>query len=272
MTLTSESAQELAMFLGGHGIVLLLVLLAFVGLATLLLMLLVQMMTRAAQLSVAQPANPGYLALYLLTGVGGTLAVVLLVALGRQTAGETVINSVDAALARSLYASTTPAGRDVFAWITFFGSMPAEALLAVLVGLFLGLRRQTTLLVGWAFCLLGVELLVPMLKTLFHRPRPTVGSITYASGWSFPSGHALSSIVASGMLAYLLIRLMPKAPKMTLTGAAILWTALVGFSRMYLGVHYLSDVVAGYLAGTIWLATCISVLEIKRGRVELSGP
>jgi undecaprenyl-diphosphatase len=101
---------------------------------------------------------------------------------------------------------------------------------------------------------------------MFHRTRPTwdVPLLT-ARGWSFPSGHAMGSLVAYGMLAYLLVR-DPKGrpPRMAIVAGAVTLVLLIGLSRMYLGVHYFSDVVGGYAAGMVWLAACITGLEVAR--------
>ena len=89
-----------------------------------------------------------------------------------------------------------------------------------------------------------------------------------ARGWSFPSGHAMGSLVAYGMLAYLLLREthLGRHQRMLVIISAALLVLLIGLSRLYLGVHYFSDVIGGYAAGVVWLAACISGLEIVRRR------
>src|SRR5205823_14113617 len=89
--------------------------------------------------------------------------------------------------------------------------------------------------------------------------------------WSFPSGHAMGSLIGYGMLAYVLVvlRFHRRSTQISvLLGAALLIMA-VGVSRLYLGVHYFSDVVGGYAAGLLWLAACISGVEIARRRAAL---
>jgi undecaprenyl-diphosphatase len=135
----------------------------------------------------------------------------------------------------------------------------------VLLGL-LAVRRQPLLIGGWVAAVAGGGLLDVALKGMFHRTRPTwdVPLLT-ARGWSFPSGHAMGSLVAYGMLAYLLVR-DPKGrpPRMAIVAGAVALVLLIGLSRMYLGVHYFSDVVGGYAAGMVWLAACITGLEVAR--------
>lgn len=99
------------------------------------------------------------------------------------------------------------------------------------------------------------------LKDYFSRERP-VNAMVEVSGLSFPSGHSMGSMTYFGLLAYLVFRSKQKSLKKTLwivgLGLVIL---TIGLSRIYLGVHYPSDVLAGFLAGIVWLMLCISILE-----------
>jgi membrane-associated phospholipid phosphatase len=91
--------------------------------------------------------------------------------------------------------------------------------------------------------------------------------------WSFPSGHSSGALMIYGMLAYLLARAIPSRwIHDAIAVAAAFLIALIGLSRMYLGVHYFSDVIGGYAAGIVWLAACISGVEVVRrhfGQVAL---
>jgi len=109
----------------------------------------------------------------------------------------------------------------------------------------------------------GGGLLNLMLKGFFERERPTVNQIIEADGFSFPSGHSMGSLTYYGFLGYLVIR--SKRKPLSKVGWGILLCLvifIIGISRIYLGVHYPSDVLAGYTAGTIWLVFCISLLEM----------
>ena len=88
-----------------------------------------------------------------------------------------------------------------------------------------------------------------LLKTIFHRARPTYASEFHMTSWSFPSGHAMDSLIVYGLFAYWLAEAKPAARRPIFAGAAVLVGA-IGFARIYLGVHYLSDVIAGYSAGS----------------------
>ncbi len=101
----------------------------------------------------------------------------------------------------------------------------------------------------------GGELLLIGLKTLFHRPRP---SAVFASlGYSFPSGHSFFAVTLYGMMAYWLIRETPARRWVWAPTVALI--LLIGFSRIYLGVHYASDVLAGFCVGLPWLWACLAL-------------
>jgi membrane-associated phospholipid phosphatase len=88
-------------------------------------------------------------------------------------------------------------------------------------------------------------------------------------GWSFPSGHAMGSFVTYGFLAYLLSRVpWARFPRRTVTAALAALVLLIGFSRMYLGAHFLSDVIGGYAAAAVWLTFCILVTDRTQQRAR----
>ena len=109
----------------------------------------------------------------------------------------------------------------------------------------------------------GGKLLNTVLKLAYNRPRPSiVEAVTDVYSASFPSGHAMSSMVVFSCVAYLVGRLEPKrSVKYTLWIFAAVLIIAVGISRMYLGVHYPSDVIAGYAAGLAWLGFVIATMK-----------
>ena len=118
-------------------------------------------------------------------------------------------------------------------------------------------------IVALAICLAGGAALNLLLKYLFKRARPELFAVVQETGFSFPSGHAMASMCFYGMTAFLLMRSLSswRGRLLVMTGAAIVVVA-IGISRIYLGVHYPSDVVAGYAAGSMWLFFCISFLML----------
>jgi undecaprenyl-diphosphatase len=100
------------------------------------------------------------------------------------------------------------------------------------------------------------------LKNLFGRPRPDVPLIFKADGLSFPSGHALFSVTFYGLLIYLVYKtIQHKILKWTLITLLLLLVIIIGFSRVYLRVHYASDVIAGFCVGFLWLAFALWMLN-----------
>jgi undecaprenyl-diphosphatase len=151
---------------------------------------------------------------------------------------------------------------------THLGSGWALTVVAIVVAAALLWRRERVLAVGWLIALAGGGLLNYALKALFARPRPTFDEpIALAAGWSFPSGHSMGTFVTFGMLSYLgVLFVRTLHVRLALIALAMSWTVAMGFSRMYLGVHYLSDILAGFAAGSMWLAVCISGIEVARRR------
>jgi undecaprenyl-diphosphatase len=168
-----------------------------------------------------------------------------------------------------LHSHATPHLTTFFLIVTAFGSTVAIALLGVVVAAILARRRLWTLLWTWIAAVAGSAILNQLLKGIFQRPRPHFAHpLVVETSYSFPSGHAMESFVAYGMLAYLAVLLWLRSweSRVAAVCGATLVVVLIGFSRMYLGVHYFSDVVAGYAAGGVWLSALITGAEtIRRG-------
>jgi membrane-associated phospholipid phosphatase len=175
---------------------------------------------------------------------------------------------VDARVATTLHTHVVSSATTALTAVTILGSTPVLALVAAAAGAYLlreGRRRDAALL---GIALVGSQLLTWILKSVFERPRPAFDDPVATADWfSFPSGHALSSIALYGALAYLFgRRLSPRARATCFYGVAVL-VAAIGFSRLYLGVHFLTDVLAGYSAGLAWLLVVIAVLHTRRSRL-----
>jgi membrane-associated phospholipid phosphatase len=107
------------------------------------------------------------------------------------------------------------------------------------------------------------------LKLVFYRPRPHFDDPLLAfTGYSFPSGHTMAATVLYGILAVLLMtKVKRKRFKVLVAISAGLLIALVGFSRMYLGAHYLSDVLGAVAEGLAWMSLCLTaVYSVRRQR------
>lgn len=131
----------------------------------------------------------------------------------------------------------------------------------VVSAIFLYRRHYVALLAFW-LALAGVGISTRYGKTFISRERPADVAYYVVEHFSFPSGHATTVMAMFGLLAYFLWRHYNAHPQrgLVLWLAAVLIT-IVGFSRVYLGVHYLSDVLAGFLLGALWLLVGISLME-----------
>ena len=97
---------------------------------------------------------------------------------------------------------------------------------------------------------------------IFERVRPTNQIGIVVTDYSFPSGHAISAVLCYGLLAYFFISKMPSLFwKWVVAIAALLTMAFIGFSRLYLGGHYLTDIVAGYALGLAWAGLVFTLIE-----------
>ena len=169
-----------------------------------------------------------------------------------------------------VYASEAPCLTHFFRVVVGIpGSLAALALVSVLVAVALLLHRHWSALAAWLVAVLGGEGLNLLLKDLFARPRPHFEHPFVAeTSHSFPSGQAMESLVVYGMLAYLLAVLTSRgrAKRAVAVGGASVLVILIGFSRLYLGAHYPSDVVGGFVAGSAWLSAVITGWEAMRQR------
>jgi membrane-associated phospholipid phosphatase len=170
----------------------------------------------------------------------------------------------DVHFAHWLYVHSNPTLLDVARVVTYLGNSIFLLLLvlAMVVALLQRRRVNDALLIGIAF--VGAEILNLVLKLAFHRPRPELAFV-HLDTYSFPSGHATAATAVYTLLGWLAVRRLGG----TLWRVAIvLGTAVVivavGFSRLYLGVHYLSDVLAGTTAGLAWALAAILVATIDR--------
>ncbi len=172
--------------------------------------------------------------------------------------GDPIVRA-DANIAGFLHALQSPTGLRIATHVTAIGDWRVVA--AILIGSCLSfwMMGQRALAVGLAVSVMGQAQTVPILKNLFDRPRPGVAHFAEASP-SFPSGHAAVAVALFGFLAYAVhrARLMHLSLSLPLAG---IFVASIGFSRMYLGVHYLSDVVNGFLVGGIWVVVGIMTSE-----------
>jgi len=226
---------------------------------------------RAWAFVTARFAREEYLGLHLTVGFVISLAALWVFgAVTEDVISHDPLTQFDVTLLVWLHAHATAAGYAIASAVSLLGSPLVLTAVALVGGVWLAIRRQGIVLTGWVAAFAGGGLLDALLKSVVRRPRPPYAAAFLPHySWSFPSGHAMGSLIGYGMLAYVLVELVVRRRALQLgvvVGAAVLIVA-VGLSRLYLGVHYFSDVVGGYAAGVVWLAACISGLELaRRGR------
>lgn len=157
--------------------------------------------------------------------------------------------------------------------VTALGGGPTVTVVLTTLTVALLIRRRLRLAVYVAVTGAGAAVLSPTVKMLVGRLRPTVETpIASVGGGSFPSGHALGSIVTYGVLLLVLLPVLRPRWRRPVIVAVILLVAAIGFTRLALGVHYLSDVLAGWLLGLGWLAvTTFAFRAWRRGAGLTTG-
>ncbi|MCM3732875.1 phosphatase PAP2 family protein [Fictibacillus nanhaiensis] len=162
---------------------------------------------------------------------------------------------------------------EVMKFITFLGGKTILTLLLIGSMIWLIVKRKNYWgAIFYIIAVAGGGLLNLGLKHWFGRIRPE-NSLIVEQGFSYPSGHAMGSLIYYGFLGYLLVRSQRgKSIKVSLSMAFIALILLIGFSRIYLGVHYPSDVLAGFSAGTVWLLLCIGGRESIRAYKKRTLP
>lgn len=224
----------------------------------------------AARFVVARVECEGYLGLHLTVGFAISVAALWLFAgITEDVLTHDPLTRFDLAALNWIRARSTSRGDAIFQAVSLMGSPVAMAVIGIAGMVATVWRRNWVLLAGWVAAFAGAGLLTLILKIVIKRPRPT-GAAAFLHGetFSFPSGHALGSLVGYGILGYLIGALWMENHRARGVLALVIAGVVVaiGASRLYLGVHYFSDVVAGYSAGSLWLSFCISGLEVARRR------
>ncbi len=175
---------------------------------------------------------------------------------------QSFIVAADVWFENVLLSVRTPFLIHVFAWITLLGNAFVAMGIAGIALIFLLWKRYKAYAVGLAITLIGAAATDYVMKAIIERARPDglIPSMVETS-FSFPSGHATAAMALYGFMAYVLCNLFPEK-KTVLVTAAVLIIGSIGFSRLYLGLHFPSDVLAGYILGGLWLL--IGIAAAKR--------
>ena len=166
---------------------------------------------------------------------------------------------VDGHIQNEVHEDTTPGLTRVMFALTEIGS-PAVLTPAIpVIAALLWWRRLRHAAVVWLIATGGAGALVTVLKLHFRRVRPDLPwAFVHEPSFSFPSGHSVFAVVVYGMVIYMGMRHLPRSwQRVALLVVAGALICGIGYSRIYLGAHYPSDVAAGYFVGAVWLATVI---------------
>ena len=210
--------------------------------------------------------RPARLRTALLAALAAAVMALLLFAWLADEVFEGDVAAFDARLRSAVHAFTSPLLTALMRAFSLAGDRGLIAAFAAAVVVFLVLRWRRAAL--WlVFSTAGALVLDLALKNAYHRPRPAPFFGGLPHSFSFPSGHALFSFCFYGVLAGVLsARLRSPGLKVLVWVVAAVLIAAIGLSRIYLGVHYPSDVLAGYLAAAVWVSSLVAADRWRRAR------
>lgn len=179
--------------------------------------------------------------------------------------------SVDSSLANLLAAFRNPLLVKIFLWVTILGNWRLVAVMMVVFLILFWLWNKKNYIIPFLASVGGGFITGAAGKYIWHRSRPLEVAVYMEKSWSFPSGHAILAVTLYGFLIYFFWKHLARwKNKIDALFLGLLVIILIGFSRLYLGVHYLSDVWAGYMVGLFWLTLGIGLAESKK--TILSSP
>ena len=177
--------------------------------------------------------------------------------------------SVDNTLATFLFSIRVDSIATLFYVITQLGNPLVVVFCFALMSVFLLLKKKGYAIWGLLAAVSGSALTVQLGKHLFKINRPVQLSYYHMDSFSFPSGHATAAVAFYGMVFYLLIRNVKTVKaKSGLLITGLILILLIGFSRLYLCEHFLSDVLGGYLLGLLWLLLSLGIVLWKEDRMK----
>ncbi|HYJ85814.1 MAG TPA: phosphatase PAP2 family protein, partial [Pyrinomonadaceae bacterium] len=199
----------------------------------------------------------GYLGWHIVIGLFVFLATTfLLAAISDEVIRGRPLTAMDAEFSAWLQTTRTSIRLDAMRYVTWLGSTVVASIITTVAGIYLLLSRRRYWFAALVLSVAGGAILNRLLKSAFQRARPQLDDPVFTfTGYSFPSGHTLTATVVFGCLAALIVANTKN--RMVRVGAilsASLLIALVAFSRIYLGAHYLTDVVGAIAEGLAWLS------------------
>lgn len=204
-----------------------------------------------------------YYLLIFLSFVVFIIGINLFVELTEEVQGEN-IEHFDQSVTDYVTSFRTPGLNSAFQFITDLGDFHAYLIMTIAVGIFFFFKLKNKKFILQLIGVVILSFLVNLaLKEFFDRARPTLEHMVVVKTLSYPSGHAMSAMSYYGFLIYLSFHI--KMNKWLRTFLTLLFSVLIfliGLSRVYLGVHFPSDVVGGFIGGLIWVAFCVVLFNI----------
>ncbi|MDB5265283.1 MAG: hypothetical protein JWN64_854 [Parcubacteria group bacterium] len=175
------------------------------------------------------------------------------------------IVGIDVSIAKAIASMRTPALTKFFLFVTELGSTTSMLLIIAVITISYVFFAKKRYVLPFLVTALGSTASVNIIKQLIARDRPDISIAFYAEKlFSFPSGHSASSLAIFGFVAYVWVkRTHSTAVRILIVCLSVLLILAIGLSRLYLGVHYLSDVLGGYVLGILWLIIGISLVELR---------
>lgn len=203
--------------------------------------------------------------------LGGLLATILLLILIDRAVLETAairsLLSLDRSLLLAIHRLSNPLLDSLMIFITYLGSRYVVGVLFPLAFVIFAWQRLWQSALSLTVATVGVGFIDLVMKAESARPRPLLFRVIPETGFSFPSGHALLATVFYGMIAFILYtRARSKVSRILVVSSTAALVLLIGFSRLYLGVHWPSDVLGGYIVGLVWLFLSIRALHLVERR------
>lgn len=189
----------------------------------------------------------------------GYLAILGIVAWLCTEVWEKEVFSFDRSFLLWIHQFANPQFDRIFLFFTALDDPPTVVTIFIITIAWLVMKRRYSDGIRFTIVCAGGVLINQVMKLFFAKPRPELWHrLITETSFSFPSGHAVGSMVVYGFIAYILAKEMQQHKHIVYAAASLLIIA-IGLSRLYLGVHYPTDIIAGYGIGFIWLITCMKV-------------
>ena len=220
----------------------------------------------AASDTPAAAPNPGKIATHLLIAAAASVAsfLLFLLILSGVRDDRHKVTAFDHDILQWMGAHHTPTLTTLATFLAAMGE-PKTIVGIAIVGTVLGFFFRRIRGAAWTMpvAIIGSGILIQSVKLTFHRARPDVFTpLLHETGYSFPSGHSLISIVVYGLFGYFAMHLFKhRAARFAVGVVTVAVIVAIGVSRVYVGVHYPTDVLAGWSLGLPWLVGCLALHE-----------